>query len=454
MITKTKNFIFILATFYLFFVFSNISTACEYEFHIGVTDDVCTGQYGKGRVCDEVYIPKPSQSSDNTRIFDGLGYVYESPVLSFLCRYLTTCPTQSGGDKIIGSEKTYLKEEFKPGVRYGANIDEDYMAIYKGPNCNEIARGSRETRWTQAIVIINSSKGEALSTYEAVEYITECKGKTIDRAFCIERALPSKDLYSSITWVPLFEDCTKNYKGQCSASCGGDNGCIGAYPKSIGYCDEFGMVPCLCNEECEAEKVDWKDVFKVTYTINGIPIEVKESTTYGVAQNEKLNIKVKVDVNDKFKDKFIPHDEKVGIVIDGGCRNKKVLGEYNIGDEIPIDIKAPEYYEAMYEFSIIPAIIRKTYVGKYARKLEIELHQPTRDLPSSCQWMHIDLPLPSLTIKFAQNPPCSQVKIGDKNFTTLLNGTLLYDPNGDIWNKCCRDNIISIEKIEEKQISS
>jgi hypothetical protein len=213
------------------------------------------------------------------------------------------------------------------------------------------------------------------------------------------------------------------------------------------------MVPCLCNEECKAEKVDWKDVFKVTYIVNGIPIEVKESITYGVAQNENLNIKVKVDVSDKFKDKFIPHDEKVGIAIDGGCRNKKVLGEYNIGDEILIDIKAPKYYEAMYEFSIIPAIIRKTYVGGRGRKLEIELHQPTRDIPSSCQWIHIDLPLPYLTIKFSQNPPCSQVKIGNKNFTTLLNGTLLYDPNGDIWNKCCRDNIISIEKIEEKQIS-
>jgi len=107
----------------------------------------------------------------------------------------------------------------------------------------------------------------------------------------------------------------------------------------------------------------------------------------------------------------------------------------------------------MYEISIIPAIIRKTYVGKNARKLEIGLHQPTRDLPSSCQWMHIDLPLPSLTIEFSRNPPCSQVKIGNKNFTILLNGTLLYDPDLEVWNKCCRDNIISIEKIEEKQIS-
>ena len=436
MIIKIKRFIFILATFYLFFVFSNISTACEYEFHIGVTDDVCTGQYGRGRTCGEVYIPKPSQSSDRTRIFDGLGYVYESWILSNLCRYLTTCPTQSGGNKIIGSVKTYLKEEFKPGIIYGTNIDEHYMAIYIGPNCNEIARGSRETRWMP--VEIGSR------TYDGIKYIPECKGKTIDRAFCTEGTLPG---YLPVKWVPIFEDCTKNYKGQCSASCGGDNGCIGAYPKSIGYCDEYGMVPCLCNEECKAEKVDWKDVFKVTYTINGIPIEVKESTSYGVAQNEKLNIKVKVDVSDKFKDKFIPHDEKVGIAIDGGCRNKKVLGEYNIGDEIPIDIKAPEYYEAMYEISIIPAIIRKTYVGKNARKLEIGLHQ------FQCQWMHIDLPLPSLTIEFSRNPPCSQVKIGNKNFTILLNGTLLYDPDLEVWNKCCRDNIISIEKIEEKQIS-
>jgi len=451
MITRMKKFIFISVVFYSIFALLYLSKACDYEFHIGVTDNICIGQYGKGRSCGEVYIPKPSQSSRHTRIFDALGYVYESSVLSFLCRYsITTCPTQSGGNKIIGSVRTYLKEEFKTGVVYSSNIDDHYMAIYTGPSCNEIARGSRETRWVP--VIIGDKEKIVYHIWSGIEYIPECEGKTINKAFCVERALPSVDLYSSITWVPLFEDCTSDYKGECSAVCGGDVGCIGAHPKSTGYCDESGMIPCLCNEECRTEKVDWTDVFEVTYTINGIPIKVKESSTYSVAQNEKLNIKVKVDVSDKFKDKFIPHDEKLGIVIDGGCRDKKLLGEYNIGDEIPINVETPKYYDPMYEISIIPAIVREKFVGKYGRKLKIEVHQPTRDVPSACQWIHIDLPLPSLTIKFSQNPPCSRVKIGDNNFTTLLNGTLLYDPDGDIWNKCCRDNIISIEKIEEKKI--
>jgi len=191
------------------------------------------------------------------------------------------------------------------------------------------------------------------------------------------------------------------------------------YPNSIGSCSNNQNLyeACLCNENCQPERVDWSDVFTVTYTINGLQLKTnKEDIKYYCSGD--IEVKVRVDINDKFKDKL----NTDGVIIEFPAYN--LIGEVgkevgNIGEEKTLKIKCDCFNNPI----ITPIITHITFFG------------------------NISIPLPKLRMigYCGDKITCKKYTSAGKNFVILSNGSSLYDPDLEIWNKCCRDGIIEIK---------
>jgi hypothetical protein len=418
---------------------AQISIACEVSRTTG-GGSPCTSTFGPGQGCADVFLPKPSPSSDSILVLEEFGYVNKSS-FSLFCGYYTACLASGllSKDTIEGYGSYWGPGRGSEPIRI---IDFKQTAVYKGPECELVIKGRKEI--------------QEVEDKDFMEYVPSCSGSTIEKAFCLRRGFG--DL-----WLPVLGDCTDRYKGRCSEVCGGERGCMGVFPKSIGCCDDYCTHYCLCNENCRAESVNWKDVFKVVYIINGVEFEAKDDITYYAGPNQKLNIKVRVDIRDEYKNKINLQEERIKIEMWKFGDGELLDGEYKIGDEIvlpPISLSNYGYscrYDEVPGFSysdgieIIPSIVKETPMGPYGRKLGARIF-----FTSAGQHLEIDFPLQSLKIAPALGKyelPCSKIEIEGKQYVTLLNRTVLYDPNWEIWNKCCRDEIIdfsliNVEKVE------
>jgi hypothetical protein len=408
-----------------FFLLTNHGKACEFDFIDGVAGECTTIVWGKtvvGVRCTAIYGVKPNLI-DTPLIVSSLGKVLDVRCLPFEACHLGPAATRfqpSPVWKIGYLGKWECTHSFYTG---GIPIDMKAAAIYTGPNCEERIKGKWDYFYTPYVEIIASCNGP--------------ESKSVWCLDCIKCLEPSCHM----------EDCTLNYGGLCIENCGSSPECHGVVPKSLGARYEFPghYKPYLCNENCQPENVNLEEMFDVTYIINGMPIKADKNGVTYTCGDEILDVKVKVEINEKYKSEFVPHGEKVTTNLNGTM--------VDFGEEITLpkivcrphtEVREPSLYTLGNFIWCTREVVIAPYIVKEMRYKTISSYEP----------LMAKFPLPGLTINY--NFPgvniCSRYTSGGKNFVILKNGSSLYDPNDEIWNKCCRDGIIDISLIEVNQV--
>jgi hypothetical protein len=255
----------------------------------------------------------------------------------------------------------------------------------------------------------------------------------------IEKAACKKPVYES-SQLPEYYDCTEKYGGKCAYECGASIACHLFSKNSIGTCTDYwlGYEACLCNENCQPERVEWGDIFTVSYIVNGIQLgTTKETITY-YCGDEDVEVRVRVDVSDKFKNKFNTEGAVVSIdvaTIRRGDFDAHASYETQLGRETTLKLRCGQYEKYIWNILhiITPTVTKTTLSG---RNLIIALPAKLR-----------------LTYGQDTTSPCTTYSLQGKNFVVLANGSSLYDPDLEIWNKCCRDGVIEVEveKMERQE---
>ena len=443
---EEKIKILLLLTSILFQYLTQFSVACEIEAIVGGGYPCDTS----GRSCAEIFLPKKSPASDGMIVLRHLGYVYKSPFAIF-CGY-TVCLAGWAVSKeaVYGYLNPRVDLEWSSG---GIGVDWKKTVVYTGPNCDLVISGKRES-----VAYENDANPNA---YTIIDYVPSCKGNVIERAFCLaEKRRPVLQVLSGIPLsLPILKDCTDRYKDRCSVVCGGDGGCLGVFPNSIGCCDDYCVHFCMCDGECKVWRVNWKDLFKVVYIINGVEFEAKDDITYYAGPSQNIDIRMRVEVREEYKNRIKLEEEEVEVVIERGGERKIIERGKKFGEEIILSFSMDEYGWIVGEpedlskplIRIIPSITKKTPIGPYGRKI---VNREVYDMYGV--YVTVSLPLQSLAISPVVGKyqlVCSKIELGDKQYVVLPNRSVLYDPNWELWNKCCRDEIInisleSVEKIE------
>jgi hypothetical protein len=445
-IKNLKRLMLLIIFFFLYSSLPKIVISCDVTKLTGFLD-VCDTGSGVGVLCGAAYIPKPVLEDCAAELIKPL---FMMPVN--LC-----FPTFNLGVECISlsTEKSFLENlgslvkffifetasiatNFLIGNKYYSTIayygafsltnlgysehsinkelivdPSKNMDIYIGPNCELAAANAIEHPVSYSYL----SELAKEKNHPMIKYYNCSKDPDkpiIDKAVCLDKM----SIYWNTPWRTI--KCDEEYKNRCAVGCGAFRGCDLMYPNSIGSCSNNQDLyeACLCNENCQPERVDWRDVFTVTYTINGLQLKTnKEDIKYYYSSGD-IEVKVRVDVNDKFKDKL----NTDGIIIE--FYPFSTIG--NIGEEKTFKLKFDPSQDpiiTLLQSRLTPIVKRVTFFG------------------------NINIPLPKLQIIVYRGEKiiCKKYTSAGKNFVILSNGSSLYDPDLEIWNKCCRDGIIEIK---------
>jgi hypothetical protein len=402
---------------------------------------LCTDKY-----LTNILIPKPSQNSE-TIIFGDPSYIdYYAENKDYITEGVCVFDAIESLP-LYGYRTAFVvgKEPFSVTLIGIAHKIGNYFDVYSGPNCE----------------LLHSKLFHEISGYYLGWPVNLKIGDKYVLVNCESDKPIVKNAYLTSVYFDSFEDFSE-YNGMCSYFCGGDKGCMGVYPNSIGVqsvttgscgnrCEYFTQIPVLCNEMCKMEKVDWSKVLSIEYTINGVTFRVDGNRIeYYANPEETLNIKVKVSVSNEYKNKFIPRSERVIVAISHDIRglfeDRMYAQEYYEGkfdDEISFNVKASNY----------PTYIYPT-INKYSTRIRFydiweQAFSKISSRPKDRSWITSYVKMPFLVILPNNLKSCSKIIINGKNFVVMANSSLKEDPDGSLWDKCCTLKAIDIST--EKQ---